>query len=138
MPIAIPAALRTVLLDKAYGHVITRGADGSPQVTMVWMDIEGNQALFNTADGRVKVKNLRRDPRVQVSVQDRHNPQSYALLQGIATLSNEGAEAHIDAMAKRFMGLDTYPWRAPGERRILVRIDVEKISGFTPQMQPWS
>jgi len=138
MPIAMPAALRAVLLDKAYGHVITQGSNGAPQVTMVWMDVDGNQALFNTADGRVKVKNLRRDPRIQVSVQDRHHPQAYALLQGIATLSHEGAEAHIDAMAQRFLGLDTYPWRTPGERRILVRIDVEKIGGFTPQMQAWA
>lgn len=138
MSIPLPESLRKVLVDKAYGHVITFNANGTPQVTMVWMDAEGNHPFYNTADGRVKVNNLRRDPRIMVSVQDRNNPQSYALIQGRATLSFDGAEAHIDAMAKRFLGLDNYPWRAPGEKRILVRIDIEKIGGFTPQMQPWN
>lgn len=137
MPIAIPESVRAVLRDKAFGHIVTRGADGAPQVTMVWMDVDGNQALVNTADGRVKVANLRRDPRVQVSVQDHNNPMSYVLLQGRATLTYDGADEHIDAMAKRFLGMDKYPWRAPTERRMLIRIDVERISGYTPQMQPW-
>lgn len=137
MPLKLPEPLRKVLLDKAFGHVVTLNPDGSPQVTMVWMDVEGDQALYNTAEGRVKVANLRRDPRIMVSVQDRHNPQSYALLRGRATLSHTGADAHIDAMAQRFLGMDKYPWRAPGEQRVLVRIDVDRISGFTPQMQPW-
>jgi len=105
----LPESLRKVLLDKAYGHVITFAADGSPQVTMVWMDAEGNQALFNTAEGRLKPKSLRRDPRIMVSVQDRNDPQSYALIKGRATVTAEGAEDHIDRMANRFLGLDKYP-----------------------------
>lgn len=138
MPIALPEPLRKVLLDKAYGHVVTYNPDGSPQLSMVWMDAEGNQALYNTADGRVKALNLRRDPRIMVSVQDRSNPQSYALIQGRASLTHDGADAHIDAMAKRFLGMDKYPWRTPTEKRVLVRIDIDKIGGFTPQMQPWA
>lgn len=137
MPIALPEALRKVLVDKAYGHVITFNADGSPQVTMVWMDAEGNQPMYNTADGRIKVTNLRKNPKIMVSVQDRNNPQSYALIKGTATITAEGAEEHIDRMAQRFLGMDKYPWRAPGEKRLLVKIDIEKIGGFAPMMQPW-
>ena len=137
MPIALPESLRKVLVDKAYGHVITFNADGSPQVTMVWMDAEGNQPLYNTADGRIKVTNLRRNPKIMVSVQDRNNPQSYALIKGTATITADGAEDHIDRMAKRFLGMDKYPWRAPGEKRLLVKIHIEKIGGFAPMMQPW-
>lgn len=137
MPIALPESLRKVLIDKAYGHVITFNTDGSPQVTMVWMDADGNQPLYNTADGRIKVTNLRRDPRIMVSVQDRNNLQSYALIKGKAKVAAEGADEHIDRMAKRFLGMDKYPWRAPGEKRLLVRIDIDKITGFGPQMQPW-
>jgi PPOX class probable F420-dependent enzyme len=137
MAIPLPDSLKTILVDKSYGHVITFNADGGPQVTMVWMDAEGDQVLFNTADGRIKPKNLRRDPRIIVSVQDRNDPQAYAVIKGKATVTEEGAEAHIDRMAKRFLGMDKYPWRAPGEKRVLVRIDIDKIGGFTSQMQPW-
>jgi PPOX class probable F420-dependent enzyme len=137
MALNLPEPVRKLLTDKAYGHVITFNADGSPQLTMVWMDAEGNQALYNTADGRIKVKNLRRDPRIIVSVQNRNDPQSYVRLTGKATITDQGADEHIDRMAKRFLGMDKYPWRAPGEKRLLVRIDVDKIGGFGPQMQPW-
>jgi PPOX class probable F420-dependent enzyme len=137
MAITLPESIKKLLTDKAYGHVTTFNSKGVPQITMVWMDAEGNQALFNTAEGRLKPKNLRRDPRIMVSVQDRSDPQAYAVLIGKATVTPVGAEDHIDRMAKRFLGMDKYPWRAPGEARLLVRIDVDKISGFGPQMQPW-
>lgn len=138
MALTLPESVRKLLADKAYGHVITFNPSGTPQVTMVWMDVDGNQAVYNTAEGRIKVRNLRKDPRIIVSVQNRNEPQSYVCLTGKATLTDEGAEANIDKLAKRFLGLDTYPWRAPGEKRILVRIDVEKIGGFAPGMKPWA
>lgn len=138
MALTLPESVRNLLADKAYGHVITFNPSGTPQVTMVWMDVDGNQAVYNTAEGRIKVRNLRKDPRIIVSVQNRNEPQSYVCLTGKATLTEAGAEANIDKLAKRFLGLDTYPWRAPGEKRILVRIDVEKIGGFAPGMKPWA
>ena len=82
MPIALPQAVRTLLEDKAYGHVVTLSATGQPRVTMVWMDVDGDEVLFNTAEGRKKLQDLRRDPRVIVSVQDRNNPQAYAVFHG--------------------------------------------------------
>ena len=109
MPIALQAPLKTLLQDKAYGHVVTVNAEGQPRVTMVWMDVDGNEVLFNTAEGRKKIQDLRRDPRVIVSVQDPGNPQAYAVFHGEArTITEEGARAHIDKLSKRFLGVDKY------------------------------
>ncbi len=137
MAIKLPDSARKVLQDKAYGHVVTFGAGGRPQVTMVWMDADGDEVLFNTAEGRKKLQNLRRDPRVIVSVQDRNDPQAYMVIHGTATLTEAGADAHIDKLTKRFLGVDKYPYRQPGEKRLMVRIKVDRIGGFAPKMQPW-
>ena len=137
MAIALPQSVQRILQDKAYGHVITYNAAGQPQVTMVWMDVEGDEVLFNTAEGRLKPKNLRRDPRIIVSVQDRNDPQSYMVLQGTASVTEPGADQHIDKLAKRFLGVDKYPFRRPGEKRLIVRVKVERIGGYGPKMQPW-
>jgi PPOX class probable F420-dependent enzyme len=138
MAIKLPESARKMLQDKAYGHVVTQGSDGSPQVTMVWVDAEGDEVLFNTAEGRKKPQNLRRDPRVVISVQDRNNPQAYLLVHGRASLTEAGADAHIDKLAHRFLGVDKYPYRQPGERRVLVRVAVDRIGGFAPGMKPWA
>jgi PPOX class probable F420-dependent enzyme len=106
MPIKIPQSLKKILEDKAYGHAITFNAQGKPEMTMVWMDVEGEEVLFNTAEGRRKPDNLRRDPRVIVSVQDRNNPQAYAVFHGKARVTDAGADAQIDKLAKRFLGLE--------------------------------
>ena len=76
MAIKLPQSVKKVLQDKAYGHVVTFNADGKPQLTMVWLDVDGDEVLFNTAEGRLKPKNLRRDPRVMISVQDHNDPQA--------------------------------------------------------------
>lgn len=138
MPIKIPQSLRKVLEDKAYGHVVTFNAKGKPEITMVWMDVEGDELLFNTAGGRRKPDNLRRDPRVIVSVQDRNTPQAYAVFHGKGRVTEAGADEHIDKLAKRFLGADKYPFRQPNEKRLVVRIAVDRISGMAPNYQGWS
>ena len=138
MAIALPPSVKKILKDKAYGHVVTFNAEGKPQLTMVWMDGEGDEVLFNTADGRLKPKNLRRDPRVIISVQDRNDPQSYMVFHGKASVTESGADEHIDTLAKRFLGVDKYPFRQPGEKRLLVRVKVDRIGGYGPKMQPWA
>ena len=138
MAIALPQSVKKIMQDKAYGHVITLSADGKPQVTMVWMDVEGDEVLFNTADGRLKPKNLRRDPRAIIAVQDRNDPQSYMVFHGKASVTEAGADAHIDKLAKRFLGVDTYPFRRAGEKRLVVRVKVDRIGGYGPKMQPWT
>ena len=138
MAIVLPQSVKRILEDKAYGHVITSGASGKPQVTMVWVDVDGDEVVFNTAEGRLKPKNLRRDPRVVVSVQDRNDPQSYMVFHGKASITEAGADAHIDKLAKRFLGADKYPFRRPGEKRLIVRVKVDRIGGYGPKMQAWA
>ena len=138
MPNPLPHSVKKILEDKAYGHVITYDAAGKPQVTMVWVDVDGDDVVFNTAEGRLKPKNLRRDPRVIVSVQDRNDPQSYMVFHGKATVTEAGADDHIDKLAKRFLGTDKYPFRRPGEKRLIVRVKPDRIGGYGPKMQPWA
>ena len=138
MAIALPQSVKKILQDKAYGHVVTFNAEGKPQLTMVWVDGEGDEVLFNTADGRLKPKNLRRDPRVIISVQDHNDPQSYMVFHGRASVTESGADEHIDTLARRFLGVDKYPFRRPGEKRLLVRVKVDRIGGYGPKMQPWT
>ncbi len=138
MPVTLPQSVKTLLLDKAYGHVVTSNGQGKPQVTMVWIDVDGDEVIFNTAEGRRKAQNLRRDSHIIVSVQDRSNPQAYAVFHGKARITETGADAHIDKLAKRFLGHDKYQFRQPGEKRLMVRISVDRIGGFGPGMKPWS
>jgi PPOX class probable F420-dependent enzyme len=138
MPVKIPQSLRKILEDKAYGHVVTFNAQGKPELTMVWIDVDGDEVLFNTAEGRRKPDNLRRNPRVIVSVQDRNSPQSYAVFHGKGRITDAGADEHIDKLAKRFLGVDKYPYRQPTEKRLTVRIAVDRISGVAPNYQRWS
>jgi PPOX class probable F420-dependent enzyme len=138
MAIPLPQSVKKLLQDKAYGHVVTYNDKGSAQLTMVWMDAEGDDVLFNTSEGRRKSQNLRRDPRIIVSVQDRNDPQAHAVFYGKARVTEAGADEHIDKLAKRFLGADKYPFRQPGEKRLVVRISVDRIGGFGPKMKPWS
>ena len=119
MPKALPPAVKKMLEDKAYGHVITFDESGKPQVTMVWVDVDGDEVLFNTAEGRLKPKNLQRDPRVIVSVQDRNDPQAYAVFHGKATVSEAGADAHRLDDELRLAGTTAVDRRLPdpGARR---------------------
>ncbi len=137
MAIALPDALKKILSEHAYGHVMTYNPSGTPQLTMVWMDVDGDQPTFNTARGRIKPRNLENDSRIVVSVQDPENPQSYACFYGKATVTEDGADAQIDDLAGRFLGLDNYPFRQEGEVRVRVLIDVDKIGGVGPGMKPW-
>jgi PPOX class probable F420-dependent enzyme len=125
----IPATHLDLLKDKkAFANFATLNADGSPQVTPVWVDFDGSHVLVNTAKGRVKTKNLEREPRVALSIADPDNPYRYLGIQGRVTeMTESGADAHIDKMAKKYMGKDTYPYRAPGEVRVIVRISPDKV-----------
>jgi PPOX class probable F420-dependent enzyme len=138
MAIPLPQSVKKLLQDKAYGHVVTYNDKGNAQLTMVWMDVDGDDVLFNTSEGRRKSQNLRRDPRIIVSVQDRNDPQAHAVFYGKARVTEAGADEHIDKLAKRFLGADKYPFRQPGEKRLIVRTSVDRIGGFGPKMKPWS
>jgi PPOX class probable F420-dependent enzyme len=115
---------------KAFAHLATIGADGTPHVTPVWVDSDGTHVRFNTARGRVKERNLVRNPRVALAIQDPDNPYRYVQIRGrMVQATTDGADAHIDALAKRYLGQDRYPYRQPGEVRLLVKILPERIEG---------
>jgi len=129
----IPAEARHLLGGKNFAHVATVMKDGSPQVSPVWIDSEDGLVLFNTAEGRVKPKNLRRDPRVAISITNPDNPYERLLIRGRAVeLTHEGAEKHIDALAKRYMGVEEYPLRQPGEVRVIVKVEPERVQHMAP------
>ena len=119
-----------LFLEPNFGSVATVRADGSPHVTPVWVDYDGEHVVFNTAEGRAKVRNLRRDPRVAIEVYGRENPYSYVAVTGTAEIVEEGADEHIDKLAKKYLGVDTYPYRRPGERRLIVRVRPERVDGL--------
>ena len=125
----IPASHADLLKDKkAFANLATLNPDGSPQVTPVWVDFDGTHVLVNTAKGRVKTKNLEREPRVALAISEPENPYRYLGIQGRVTeMTESGADAHIDKMAKKYMGKDTYPFRAPGEKRVIIKIAPEKV-----------
>jgi PPOX class probable F420-dependent enzyme len=116
--------------DRNWGNVATLRPDGSPHLTPVWVDTDGENVLFNTAYGRAKVDYIRRDPRVAIEVHDEHDPQrAYVSVTGTAELIDEGADEHIDKLARKYLGEERYPYRKPGERRVIVKIHPERVDG---------
>jgi PPOX class probable F420-dependent enzyme len=106
----------------------TVNPDGSPQLTIVWIDWDGEHVLFNTAAGRVKPRNLERDPRVSVLVADRADPYRWVAVRGLAELTSNGADEHIDKLARKYTGAGWQP--KSGERRLLVRVRPERVSAY--------
>jgi PPOX class probable F420-dependent enzyme len=125
----IPQTHLDLLTTKpSFANLATLNVDGSPQVTPVWVDFDGTNVLINTAKGRVKARNLERQPRVAMSISDPENPYRYLGIQGrVVEMTEAGGDAHIDKMAKKYMGKDTYPFRTPQERRVIVKIAPEKV-----------
>src|SRR5881396_931431 len=127
----IPEQYRDLFTKKAFARLATVGADGAPQVTPVWVDYDGTYVRFNTAKGRVKVRNLARNPRVALAMQDPDNPYRYLQIRGrVAEATEQGADAHIDALAKKYLGQDRYPFRQPGEVRVLYKVLPERVQGL--------
>jgi len=124
----IPDSFKDLLQKKAFASLATINADGTPQVTPVWFDYDGVHVRFNTAKGRVKDRNLRRNPVVALAVMDPDNPYRYLQVRGrIAEITEAGADAHIDALAKKYTGQDRYAHRRPGEVRVIYKIAPERV-----------
>jgi len=121
---------RKRLSDPNLGFLATIMKDGAPQVSPIWVDVEGDYILFNTAKGRVKERNLRRDPRVALSIADKDDPYVKVDIRGrvVEWVDGDEANAHIDKLAQKYMGEEKYPWHKPGEARVIVKIEPEKIS----------
>jgi len=112
------------------GVATTLREDGSPHSTIVWVDVEGDKVSFNTALGRAKPKHLQHDPRASVLMVDPNDSYKWVAVSGRAELTEEGADAQIDKLAKKYLDADSYPWRKPEEQRLTVRIHPEKIDSY--------
>lgn len=122
----IPEKYKDLFDKKAFANLATVMPDGRPQVTPVWVDYDGNYVLVNSARGRQKDKNMKRNASVALSILDPDNPYRYLEVRGnVAEITEEGADQHIDKMAKKYMGVDRYPYRRPGEVRVLYKIEPE-------------
>ncbi len=130
---AIPDEAKHLFENKDFAHVATLNKDGSPQVSAVWIGMDGDLVTFNTAEGRLKTNNLARDGRVAFSITNQENPYENLIVQGkVVEMTHDGADDDIDALAKRYLGADSYPFRQDGEVRTIVKIEPEKVNHTNP------
>jgi PPOX class probable F420-dependent enzyme len=126
----IPVQYLDLFQKRAFAHLATSMPDGSPQVTPVWVDLDDIFILVNSARGRQKDRNIRKNPQVALAITDPDDPYRYFQIRGrVVSITEDGADAHIDKMAKKYLGADKYPYRRPGEVRVLYRIIAEYVSG---------
>jgi PPOX class probable F420-dependent enzyme len=117
-----------LLKAKNFCVVSTIRPDGSVHAAPTWVDVQNGLAVVNTAEGRAWPRNLERDPRVTLTVQNAENPYEYLAIRGsVAERTTEGADEHIDALAMKYLGQASYPYRQPGEQRVIVRIAPDHV-----------
>jgi PPOX class probable F420-dependent enzyme len=122
---------KNMLNGKNFATVSTTMPDGSPQASIVWIDTDGENVIFNTADGRVKTNNMRRDPRVSVTVFNMQNPYQQVTIRGRVTeFTHEGADAHIDKLSKKYLDRDRYPGHTDSETRVIVKIQPDHVGSM--------
>ena len=128
MPATLDARSQELLEAKNFAQVGTIRSDGSPHVSPVWVDLKDGLVWLNSAEGRAWPKNLRREPRVSLNVQNLENPYEYVEIRGrVVEDTHKGADEHIDSLAMKYLGQDTYPYRQPGEERVIFKISPEKV-----------
>jgi len=127
----IPEKYRDLFNKRAFASLATRMPNGDVQVTPIWVDVEDGNLLFNSARGRLKDKNVRRDPRVTLTLMDPDNPYRYLEVRGrVVDVTEQGADQHINKLAKKYLGVDQYPYRQPGEVRVLYRVKPEHVHAY--------
>ena len=114
---------------KSIANLATVMPDGSPQVTPVWFDYTGGKIRVNTARGRIKDKNMTQNAKVALAISDPENAYRHIQIRGrVTAITEEGADAHIDSLAKKYMGVDSYPYRNPAEKRVIYTIEPSSFS----------
>jgi PPOX class probable F420-dependent enzyme len=123
------ASTRKLFEGKNFAFVSTLMRDGYPQITPTWVDIEDGNILVNTAIGRIKQKNVSRDPRLSIAIADQNNPYDMVTVRGKVTeqITGDAADKHIDKLAKKYLGKDKYPNRDPGEKRVILKVKPERV-----------
>ena len=131
MAARIPDQYKDLLTEKvAFANLATVMPDGSPQVTPVWFEFKDGMLRINTAQGRRKVRNLDANPKLAMAILDPTNPYRYLQIRGhVIRSTQDGADAHIDALAKRYLNQDKYPFRTPGEVRVIYEIAIDSCHG---------
>ena len=125
---AITKEVEQLLSGKNFASFATLMKDGSPHVVPTWVDYDGDMILINTAAGRIKEKNVKSDKRVALSVYDSSNPYNMVTIRGkVIEIIEQDADSHIDKLAKKYLGLDSYPFRNPDEKRIILKITPERV-----------
>jgi PPOX class probable F420-dependent enzyme len=121
---------RRILEAPNFASIATARPDGAPHVSTVWIDLDGDDVLINTAEGLVKTDNVRRDPRVSICVFDQQEDayEQVVIHGSVVDITPEGADEHIDSLAKKYLGVEVYPWREAGERRVILRVRVDRAS----------
>ncbi len=128
MSVKIEGRAEELLQAKNFCNVASLRADGTVHGVPVWVDIQDSRPVLNSAEGRSWVRNLERDPRITLTVQNLENPYEYLEIRGrVAERTHDGADEHIDSLAKKYMGVDEYPLRQPGEQRVIIRVDPEHV-----------
>jgi PPOX class probable F420-dependent enzyme len=131
MAVQLTAEQRKLLDGKNFAFVATLADDGSPQVTPVWIEYDGKHVVFNTEQKRAKVRHMKRDPRISISIADHENPYHYIEIRGkVVEITATGAFEGIDRLAKKYIGQDKYPWNKPDDVRVVVKVQPEKVLGM--------
>jgi PPOX class probable F420-dependent enzyme len=131
MTAVIPPKYLDLFDKKAFGHLATIMPDGSPQVTPVWVDLDGKYVRFNSARGRVKDKNVRRNAQVAISIQDPDNPYRYLQIRGrVVEITETGADDHANKLSQKYVGKPVYAKQSPSEVRVLYKVEPQKVSSM--------
>lgn len=132
MGVALSEKARTWLQGKTFWHLVTLGPDGMPQSTPVWGNTDGTHVLINTAKGRAKDRNMRRDGRVGLSATNPENPYEAVEIRGkvVDIVEGQAAEDDIDNLAEKYLGQRPYPYRQPGEERVIFKIEPTYVGGY--------
>ena len=131
MSVKIEGRAEELLKARNFCNVATLRPDGSVQSAPVWVDVQDGMPVVNSAEGRAWPRNLERDPRVTLTVQNMENPYEYVEIRGrVAERTHEGADEHINSLAKKYLDKDEYPFRQPGEQRVIIRVEPEHTHVF--------
>ncbi len=137
----LPDSVKKLIEAKTYANVATLMPDGSPQVTQTWVDHDGDIVLINTNEGSQKHRNVVRNPKIALDICDPANPYNMAVIRGrVSEVTFDGAEEHIDRMAKKYLGQDKYQMRQPGIRRVLIKIEPTHVTApfaDSPRWKAW-
>jgi len=131
MSVNIPEKFADLFQKRAFANLVTLMPNGDPQVTPTWCDYDGRHVLINSARGRQKDRNVARDPRVALSILDPDNPYRYLEIRGkVVEITEQGADDHINRMAKKYLGKEIYPYRKPGEVRVLYKVAPARVLSY--------